>query len=192
MTSISNYVSPYNRYTSTKYRININNGYAKIELNIEKKYSKEQIKEINEVINNNINKLDLDKMNDKEKIKWTHDFITKKNEYDYSALKIGDGDAYSAYGAIVGNKAVCLGYAEAMAILLDRFNIPNIMVSNDYHIWNLVNIDDKWLHLDATWDDTAINGKCDYYLVTSDKLSKLDSSDNHKYNYNYYVETLMN
>ena len=196
MASINNYVSPYNRYSSTKYKIKISNGNVKIELLITKKYTEEQMKEIDDKIDYYLNKLDLNKMSTGNKIKWAHDFIVNRNKYDVDAKK-GIGNSYNAYGAIVENKAVCQGYAEAMAILLDRFDIPNIMVSNNVHVWNLVNVNGKWLHLDATWDDPITsNGKQlrehDYYLISSKKLLKLDNSDNHVFNSNNYLETLSN
>ena len=197
MSSISNYVSPYNRYSSIRYRININNNQAKIYLDITKKYTEKEIKEIEKKIESSLKKINLNKMSDEKKIKWAHDFIINRNKYDEIAAKKGTGNAYSAYGAIVGNKATCQGYSEAMAILLDKFNIPNIMISSGIHIWNLVNINGKWLHLDATWDDPITSNGAqirdyDFYLISSKKLSKLDNSNNHEFNSNYYLESLMN
>ena len=197
MKSINNYVSPYNKFASIKYRININNGKTTIYLENEKYYTNQQIDEINNYLDRYLSKLKLDEMNDKKIIKWGHDFIINKDKYDLDAVKSGSKDAFSAYGAIVGNKAICKGYAEAMAIILDRFNIPNIMISSDDHVWNLVYVDDKWLHLDLTWDDPVVstgeNIKIyDYYLVTSNNLAKLDNSGSHTYNPEYYLETLNN
>lgn len=192
MASINNYVNPYNKYSSTAYKININNGNVKIEISIDKKYTEEQTKEIDKIIDSYLSQFNLNTMNDEEKIKLAHDFLVDKNRYYNSS-----NDAYSAYGAIVGNDAICQGYAEAMALFLDRFNIPNTMISNNIHIWNLVNVDGKWLHLDLTWDDPILtSGRqikiYDYYLITSERLSKLDNSENHKYNSNYYLETSIN
>ena len=193
MSSINNYVSPYNKYASTRYHININNGEVKISLDIDKKYTQEEIDEIDETVDNYLNQLSLDDMSDVEKIKWAHDFIINKNTYDEEALKVGTGDAYSAYGAIIGNKAICRGYAEAMAIFLDKFNIPNIMISSGTHVWNLVNVDGKWLHLDTTWDDPILTSgketkRYDYYLISTEQLNYLDNSYNHSFNSNYYKE----
>jgi len=66
-----------------------------------------------------------------------------------------------------------------MALLLDKMNISNVRISNDSHIWNLVKIDDKWLHLDLTWDDPINNLNqdllvYDYYLLNNDELLKAD------------------
>lgn len=192
--TISNYVSPYNKYSLINYRININDNHAKIVLIIEKKYTNNQIEKINNIIDKYINELYFENKSDEEKVKWAHDFIINNVEYDLDALEKREGTGFSAYDAIVSNKAVCLGYAEAMAIILDKFNIPNIMISNDMHIWNMVFLNKVWLHVDTTWDDSMNSSdiRYDYYLITSDELASLDSSDNHRYDSNIYVETLLN
>ena len=62
------------------------------------------------------------------------------------------------------------------------------------HIWNMVFLNKVWLHVDTTWDDSMNSSdiRYDYYLITSDELASLDSSDNHRYDSNIYVETLLN
>lgn len=193
MKSISDYIDPYNKYSLMIYHININGNHAKIVLNIDKKYTKEQIIEIDNIIDSYIEDLDLNNMTTEEKVKWAHDFIVNWVEYDIDSLEKREGNGFSAYDAIINNKAVCLGYAEAMAIILNKFNIPNIMISNDIHIWNMVYLNNSWLHIDTTWDDSLNSDdiKYDYYLITSEVLASIDSSDNHKYNFNDY-EFLLN
>lgn len=196
ITSISNYVNPYNRFYSigaTMY----SGGKGRIEVSINKKYTEEQIEEIDNIIDYNINELNLDEMNDVEKIKWAHDYLVNKNSYDTEFTSNATNPSYSAYGAIVGNKAVCQGYAEAMALFLDRFNIPNLLVASESHIWNLIYLNGEWLHLDATWDDPVTSSGrplliYDYYLLTSEQLSAKDSSSSHTYNNTYYLETNFN
>ena len=58
--------------------------------------------------------------------------------------------------------------------------IINYKISNDEHIWNLVYLDEKWYHLDLTWDDPIITGggrvtdtiKYAYFLKGSDEFFK--------------------
>ena len=189
MLSISNYVSPFNKYKNILFSY-LNN---KIELTIKRKYNDEQIDKINEIIDKDINSDYLNTLSDKEKIKILHNYLINKVKYDKKHEKDKSSDAHSAYGAFVNNKAVCQGYTEAMSILLDRFNIPNILISSKDHIWNLVYVENEWKHIDVTWDDPiTINGKnkliYDYYLINNNKLSKLDNSSNHKYFKDYYLE----
>jgi len=74
-------------------------------------------------------------------------------------------------------------------ILLD-INIPNIKVSSDNHIWNLVYIDNKWLHLDLTWDDTE-NTKYNnnYFLITKERLFMLDNKE-HNFDSDFFLEAI--
>lgn len=65
--------------------------------------------------------------------------------------------AFSVYGALIDNKAVCEGYTKSMQYLLKLVGIKSISVNgyskNTLHEWCMVNIDDNWYHLDATWND---------------------------------------
>lgn len=68
-----------------------------------------------------------------------------------------EGDAYSAYGALVLKKAVCNGYAEGMKLLCDLSGVTCKMISGtadgEKHAWNLIKLDKEWYHADLTWDD---------------------------------------
>ena len=80
-------------------------------------------------------------------------------------------------------------------LLLKPFvSICTSVICNDMHIWNMVFLNKVWLHVDTTWDDSMNSSdiRYDYYLITSDELASLDSSDNHRCDSNIYVETLLN
>ena len=111
-----------------------------------------------------------------DKVKMIHDYLINNNVYDMEAALSSDtsSDSFSAVGALLRGKAVCQGYAEAMALFLDRFGIPNLTVSSSNHIWNLVYVNGQWLHVDATWDDPITNTgvqvlRNTYLLKTSTK-----------------------
>ena len=81
-----------------------------------------------------------------------------------------------------------------MKIYLDRLGIPNYKISNNNHIWNLVYIDGKWLHLDLTWDDPVTSDGSNilldrFFLITNSELQKLDSNG-HKFDEKYYPEAI--
>lgn len=69
-------------------------------------------------------------------------------------------------------KPVCSGYADAFALILDRLGIRNFKVSSENHIWNVVYIDNGWLHIDSTWDDDEnnINNRDNFYMINTKKL----------------------
>lgn len=79
-------------------------------------------------------------------------FVTQRLKNTYSSNVKHEADAY---GAIVLKAAVCSGKADGISYLLDKLNVPNIVVGavETNHAWNLVKMDDgKWYHFDETQD----------------------------------------
>lgn len=139
-----------------------------------------------------------DDMSDYEKELALHDYIVKNCVYGYTdySKKL----AYRAYGALVQNRAVCNGYAEAMSLLLGCVGIENDIVSGyaggELHAWNRALIDDKWYQVDVTWDDPVPDrgsyvGHM-YFNVTDDIMDDTHSWDRSNdmpcdsMDYNYY------
>lgn len=86
-------------------------------------------------------------------------------------------DCHSAYGALLEAGAVCDGYAEGFALLLETAQIPVQIISGTVrqsdgnavsHAWNLVALDGAWYHADCTRDDRAERhpAQHDYFLRT--------------------------
>lgn len=96
-------------------------------------------------------------MTEVEKALALHEYLVLNCDYAYDEYLAGaiTDDQYSLYGALVLGKAVCQGYAEAYATLLQQIGIDNIFVTSTAvnHAWNLVYVDENWYHVDATWDD---------------------------------------
>lgn len=94
-------------------------------------------------------------MTDYEKELAIHDYIITNCEYGYEDYS--NDYAYRAYGALVQGKAVCNGYAEAMALLLNCVGVENDIMTGwangELHAWNRVRLDGKWYQVDSTWDD---------------------------------------
>lgn len=93
-----------------------------------------------------------------EREKFIHDKLLSSCIYNENAdSSNGKEPAFTIYGTLVENLAVCEGYTKAMQYLLKLVGIESITVNgyskNELHQWNLVNIDDNWYHLDATWND---------------------------------------
>lgn len=96
---------------------------------------------------------------DVEKVLFIHDYLAAHYEYDYEhddENKISD-----AYMFLREGKGVCQAYMLTFSALMDRLGIPVSYVESDslYHVWNVVKLDGKWYHVDATWDDPAIGTK---------------------------------
>ena len=173
---LNNYVHPYNSFDS----IIFNFDDRVIEIEIKHTYSREEISQISLRIDELIRKNITSDMSVKEKIKSIHDYIINHTEYD--TLKTNDihdttYKSNTAYGVLFQGYGICSGYSDAMKLFLDQLNIINYKVSNDQHIWNLVYLDGKWLHLDLTWDDPVSDKNItrdSYFLIAYQNLKKLD------------------
>jgi transglutaminase/protease-like cytokinesis protein 3 len=128
-------------------------------------------------------------------IKKIHDYIVNNARYDINKIdNLNDVtyDSNTAYGTLFQGYAVCSGYADTMALFLDKMELPNIKVANDKHVWNLVYIDNKWYHLDLTWDDPVIdNGEQilshAFFLIDNNQLQHYNTGE-HSINYTIYPE----
>lgn len=190
---INDFVSPYNSYDKLDIAIS---SLGKIKITVNKNYSNQLIAILNSKIENIINEIIDDNMNEYEKIKVIHDYIINNTIYDKEKINnLNVPSQYNssiAYGPLVEGYAICSGYADAMALFLDKLGIPNHKISNSNHVWNLVFLDGKYLHLDLTWDDpvtdTGINILThDYFLITTDKLLEYDQTE-HNFNENIFIE----
>lgn len=190
---INNYVHPFNSYSSIS--VNMNN-FGRITVDITKIYTKADIIIINNFVNTIYNKLANEKMTDEEKIKTFHDYIINNTAYDKIWTKEKEKKhlykSNTAYGPLIEHVGLCGGYTDAMQLFLEKMHIKNYKISSKNHIWNYVNINNTWKHLDLTWDDPVTNtGKSilqyDYYMLDTIKLeSKKDNE--HTYNKEYYIE----
>lgn len=120
-------------------------------------------------------------MTDKEKELALHDYLVNHTKYDFENYVKGTvpGESYTDYGALVLGTAVCSGYAKAMYSMLNLAGIKSIIVQGYgdevLHTWNLVYINGKYRHVDATWDDPISEGNIlthDYFNVTDSQLAK--------------------
>ena len=89
-------------------------------------------------------------------------YIVDNVEYDKQ-----NDNGNNIYGALIENHAVCEGYAKAFKYFLDDLKIPNIMVAGsarntdgtqELHLWNYVQLNDRWYAADVTWNDPIIIG----------------------------------
>lgn len=117
-----------------------------------------------------------------EKIEYVNDYIKTHNTYGYGTKVEGDKNVdtdkaafiHTSYGALVYNESVCEGYAKSFKAVLDRLEIPCVLVSgyvyNDGyqpHMWNYVQVDGMWYGVDVTNNDWSNNK---YLLCGSDEM----------------------
>lgn len=193
---INNFVHPYNSYN----RLNVTiNTLGKINIIVEKLYNDSTINVLNQKIDTIYNELITDNMNDYDKIKTIHDYIIDNSVYDEQRANNLYNDYRSEFssniatGPLLQGHGICSGYTDAMALFLNKMNIPNYKISSETHIWNLVYINNEWLHLDLTWDDPVINnGEINtidhtYFLISTDKLLDIEKTE-HNFDENIFIE----
>ena len=191
LSHINNFVSTFNSYNNI---VTTYNSYGKIEVTVTKTYNKEIIKIIEEKIDSIYSTLVSEKNSDYENIKNIHDYIINNTKYDvnFENQKNPTFSSNTAYGPLFENHAICGGYTDLMAIFLDKMGIENYKISNDKHIWNYVFVNNRWSHLDLTWDDPVTNTgenilRYDYFLINNDVLNKLDNIE-HSYDKEIYLK----
>ncbi|MGN4679740.1 transglutaminase domain-containing protein [Bacillus cereus group sp. MYBK223-2] len=185
----------YIKYTIKRYDYGAigSSGNYNFSLNITYGESKEQTQYVKSQAKAIVNSIIKQGMDEHEKVKVIHDYVVKHVSYDTSYK------AYTAYEALANRSAVCQGYALLTYQLLKEAGIENHFVegtgNGQPHAWNLVKIENKWYHLDTTFDDPVPDkaGRVTYsYFNKSDKqLSKDHEWDRSKYpaaTTNYYNE----
>ena len=187
---LNNFVHPFNSSNNIKFSYG---GIYKIGITVNKAYSDNDIKDINSVVDRVIKEKINNSMPTLEKIKVVHDYIIDNTEYDKLKYENKNDSTYksnTAYGVLIEGYGTCNGYADAMAIFLNKLNIINYKISNDEHIWNVVYVDGKWKHLDLTWDDpisdTNIN-RDTYFLISTEDLEKLNDGT-HNFDSSIYMD----
>lgn len=132
-----------------------------------------------------VDKFTVEGTDNYSKIKYIHDSIIKRVNYDLSApyYDTALGFFIEPYGI------VCEGYSKAMKILCDKENIPCILVvgninleTNFAHMWNYVQMEDgQWYAVDCTWDDLDDETnpvKYQYFLKGSESFNSNHTPDN--------------
>ncbi len=194
LTIIGNLVSPYNNFTNISIYYDTS---GKVNLSFSYLYDDDMVRDtesfLNEVMSNTIQS----GMTTTEKIKAFHDYIVKYSEYDTKyegeLALYGKGlhQSNTAYGLFKNKLAICTGYADTMALLLDRINVENFKVASETHIWNVVKLDGVYYHIDATWDDPTNNvfGTISdkFFMVSTETLHELDNTS-HTFDKSVYLE----
>ncbi len=127
--------------------------------------SREDVEDSINQVNNKIDEIvNTCKGTTYDKVKKVHDKLIDMLTYDQS----GRANNSNIYGALIENTCICEGYAESFKTILDKLNIPCVLVygdavdangSTEAHAWNEVKMDDgNWYAVDVTWDDPIILG----------------------------------
>ena len=132
-------------------------------------FSLEQARYLKELARDTVKKLGIENKSDMAKAVGIFDYLV-------TTVKYHEADcAHNAWGALVDKKAVCEGIAYAYCLLARAARLEAIKVSGtlqqESHAWNMVKIDGKTYHLDATADlqESRYNDSYDHlFLCDSD------------------------
>ena len=191
LSHINNFVHPFNGFNhiETQY-----DSLGKVSIHIEKSYSKKQIQQIEEKVNELANQLIVSGDSDINNIRRIHDYIINHTVYDSdrSDYNITTYDSDIAYGPLFQGYGICGGYTDAMELFLEEMGIKSYKISSEQHVWNAVYIDGKWLHLDLTWDDPVVSTgdnllEHNFFLIDTPTLLTLEQTE-HIYNQSIYSE----
>ena len=193
LTHINNYVSPFNNFTDLKV---IYDETGEVTVKVNKLYTSDEINIINSKIDSILASEITSEMDINDKVLKIHDYIINNTKYDEEWIK--GNILYKsniAYGALIEHNSICGGYADAMALFLNRWDIPNYKVASTTHVWNAIYINDTWLHLDLTWDDPVSEDRSidtllhKFYLIDTKTLEEYEITD-HDFDKTIYRELL--
>lgn len=104
-------------------------------------------------------KLTAGKKTDTEKAQAIYDYVASAIKYDKELAKtVGTVYIPSADATLVSRKGICYDYASLMAVMLRSSGVPTKLVMGstsyvkEYHAWNEIYLDGKWVIVDATVD----------------------------------------
>ncbi len=192
LSDLNNFVHPFNSFNNieTKY-----DAMGRVTISLSRNYTEEQIRQINEKINQLSTTLINNNLSTIDNIKIIHDYIINNTKYDSdrSDRNILTYNSNIAYGPLFQGYGICGGYTDTMQLFLEKLNIKNFRVSSNNHIWNAVYIDGKWYNLDLTWDDPVITNieadvlEHNFFMIDTAKLLEIEKTE-HNFNQEVYSE----
>ena len=114
---------------------------------------------------------------DYEKVKAIHDWVALNAEYGYKDYFSRD-PYHSGLGIFLGDSLVaCGGYSNAFHALATAAGLKSYIVmgmgKNEWHGWNIVEVDGKNYHVDVTWNDLGgTKIRYDYFLRSDEFMLK--------------------
>ncbi len=191
LSNINNFVHPFNgfKHIETEY-----DNTGKITIHVHKTYKKEEEQVVIDEVERVTNALKNETLTPIEQIRVYHDYIINHSKYDSSRSdeNIVKYRSDIAYGPLIEGRGLCGGYTDAMALFLEEMRIPNFKVASENHVWNAVLLDNKWYHLDLTWDDPVTTDGSDileynFFLIDTLKLKEIEK-EQHIFSENVYQE----
>jgi transglutaminase/protease-like cytokinesis protein 3 len=180
------YTNPYEAYNVSSYNIQMSSSWGsstvEVKINCNYKMTAEMESDLDTKVRVIIASIAPDSMSQSEKELAIHDWIVNNTQYDQSYT------IYDPYNTLVKHTGVCEGYSLLAQKMFTVAGIKSIVVEGtaggQSHAWNMVYIDNKWHHVDCTWDDPVSSDKIlshDYFNITDSQISVDHIWDTSKY-----------
>lgn len=119
--------------------------------------SNEQEMVVSEKLNEIFAEMAVAEKSDYGKVCAVYDYICEHTAYDYENLEDEEYKLkYTAYAALIDEKAVCQGYALLFYRMMLELGVDSRLIAGTgnggAHGWNIVEIGGNYYNVDATWD----------------------------------------
>ena len=183
LSNINNYVHPFNSF---KHISTQTDSLGTVTVNIKKAYSENDIRLVKEEVKHLEEKLFDPSLSTEDQIKKIHDYIIDNSKYDSNRTdnNVIEYKSDIAYGPLIEGYGICGGYSDAMELFLEDLNIKSYKISSDTHVWNAVNLYNKWYHIDLTWDDPVTNTGIEiiddkFFLINTSTLQNIEPTQHY-------------
>lgn len=89
---------------------------------------------------------------DREKVEYLNDYLCSLLAYEEGKTS-GITQTFAPHTGEL--KAACGSYARALSFLCAAVDIPCFTISSNIHVWNLVYVEGRWLHVDVSANDLS-------------------------------------
>ena len=125
----------------------------------------------------------------------TYDYICENVAYNTPATRGSDESqmyhiAHTSYASLVLKNAVCDGYAQGCATILNAMGVETYVLGSDDHAWNLIGLDGDYYEFDTCWGDDGATSDYSYFNLTTSDMRSMDRTGYHRRNsYNLRLPT---
>lgn len=153
--------------TSTSYYVSNNQAYMTITYTYTYYTTSDQEAAVDKKLAEVFAQLDVAEDSDYDKVRAVYDYICAHTVYDHDNLSDDEYTLkYTAYAALIDEKAVCQGYALLFYRMMLELGVDSRLISGTgnggAHGWNIVQLDGLYYNADTTWD--AGETEYDYFL----------------------------
>ncbi|MCL2038597.1 hypothetical protein FWG86_01685 [Candidatus Saccharibacteria bacterium] len=160
-----------------------------------------QVDRLTTFVRNAISQKNMRNLGGWQKVRAVHDFIIDHVDYDWTCFNSewrtnppecnrNGNSSFSAQAAAFNRVAVCQGYALLAEAFFDELGLANRKITSETHMWNVVLVNGRYLHVDITWDDLGGTEKSyDYFLVDDPRTVNTTTAD---HNFNVSVMNSLN